>query len=99
MPLIPALGRQWQADSWVRGQPGLQSEFQDSQGYPEKSCLEKPKTTTTTTKKTQMWLSSLVNFNCLEWNDTLSHQIPKFNFFIVFLEGKQGGRQHSYLST
>jgi hypothetical protein len=25
-------------------QPGLQSEFQDSQGYPEKPCLEKPKT-------------------------------------------------------
>jgi hypothetical protein len=32
-----------QADFWVRGQPGLQSEFQDSQGYTEKPCLEKPK--------------------------------------------------------
>jgi hypothetical protein len=31
-------------DFWVRGQPGLQSEFQDSQGYTEKPCLEKPKT-------------------------------------------------------
>jgi hypothetical protein len=41
MPLIPALGRQRQADFWVRGQPGLQSEFQDSQGYTEKPCLEK----------------------------------------------------------
>jgi hypothetical protein len=41
MPLIPTLGRQWQADFWVRGQPGLQSEFQDSQGYTEKHCLEK----------------------------------------------------------
>jgi hypothetical protein len=40
MPLIPALGRQRQADSWVCGQPGLQSEFQDSQGYTEKPCLE-----------------------------------------------------------
>jgi hypothetical protein len=39
-PLIPALGRQ--ADFWVRGQPGLQSEFQDSQGYTEKPCLENP---------------------------------------------------------
>jgi hypothetical protein len=37
-PLIPVLGRQ--ADFWVRGQPGLQSEFQDSQGYTEKPCLE-----------------------------------------------------------
>ena len=41
MPLIPALRRQRQADFWVRGQPGLQSEFQDSQGYTEKPCLEK----------------------------------------------------------
>jgi hypothetical protein len=34
-PLIPALGRQRQAS-----QPGLQSEFQDSQGYTEKPCLK-----------------------------------------------------------
>jgi hypothetical protein len=40
-PLIPALGRQRQADFCVRGQPGLQSEFQDSQDYTEKPCLEK----------------------------------------------------------
>jgi hypothetical protein len=40
-PLIPALGRQRQANFWVGGQPGLQSEFQDSQGYTEKPCLEK----------------------------------------------------------
>jgi hypothetical protein len=38
----PALGRQRQADFWVRGQPGLQNEFQDSQSYTEKPCLEKP---------------------------------------------------------
>ena len=43
MPLIPALGRQRQVDFWVRGQPGLQSEFQDSQGYTEKLCLKKKK--------------------------------------------------------
>jgi hypothetical protein len=43
MPLIPALGRQRQEDFWVQGQPPLQSEFQDSQGYTEKPCLEKPK--------------------------------------------------------
>jgi hypothetical protein len=40
-PLIPALGRQRQEDFWVWGQPDLQSEFQDSQGYTEKPCLEK----------------------------------------------------------
>jgi hypothetical protein len=41
MPLIPALMRQRQVDFQVRGQPGLQSEFQDSQGYTEKPCLKK----------------------------------------------------------
>jgi hypothetical protein len=48
MPLIPPLGRQRQADFWVWGQSGLQSEFQDSQGYTEKPCLKKQ-----TNKKTQ----------------------------------------------
>jgi hypothetical protein len=43
MPLTPALGRQRQEDFWVQGQPGLQSEFQDSQGYTDKPCLKKSK--------------------------------------------------------
>jgi hypothetical protein len=30
-------------DFLVQGQPGLQSEFQDSQGYTEKPCIEKSK--------------------------------------------------------
>ena len=44
-PLIPVLGCVWkrQTDLWVQGQHGLQSEFQDSQGYTEKQCLEKQK--------------------------------------------------------
>jgi hypothetical protein len=38
----PSTQRQRQADFWVRGQPGQrQSEFQNSQGYKEKPCLEK----------------------------------------------------------
>jgi hypothetical protein len=51
MPLIPALGRQRQVDFWVQGQSGLQSEFQDSQGYTEKTCLEKTKTNKQTNKQ------------------------------------------------
>jgi hypothetical protein len=43
MPLIPALWRQRQAHFWVRGKPGLQSEFQDSQSYKEKPCLRRKK--------------------------------------------------------
>jgi hypothetical protein len=35
----------WKAEasrcSWVQGQPGLQTEFQDSQGYTEKLSLQK----------------------------------------------------------
>jgi hypothetical protein len=50
-PLIQALGRQRQADFWVRGQPGLQSEFQDSQSYTEKPCLEKTKNKNKNKKK------------------------------------------------
>jgi hypothetical protein len=41
-PLIPALRRQGQADFWIGGQPGLQGEFQDSQSYTEKPCLNPP---------------------------------------------------------
>jgi hypothetical protein len=37
---------------WVRGQPGLQSEFQDSQGYTEKPCLEKTNKQKKTKQKT-----------------------------------------------
>jgi hypothetical protein len=52
-PLIPALRRQRQADFSVRGQPGLQSEFQDSQGYTEKHCLEKQNKNKQTKNKKQ----------------------------------------------
>ena len=34
----------WEAEAgtfWVEGQPGLESEFQDSQGYTERSCFNK----------------------------------------------------------
>ena len=34
----------------VRGQPGLQNKFQDSQGYTEKPCLKK-----TNKKPTALW--------------------------------------------
>jgi hypothetical protein len=51
MLLIPALWRQRQADFWVWGQPGLQSEFQDSQGYTEKPCLENQKSNKQIKKK------------------------------------------------
>jgi hypothetical protein len=50
-PLIPALERQRQVDFCVQGQPGLQSEFQDSQGYTEKPCLKQTNKKQNKTKK------------------------------------------------
>jgi hypothetical protein len=49
-----------------RGQPGLQSEFQDSQGYTEKPCLEK-QTNKQTNKKTlsRHFRVTLIISNCL----------------------------------
>ena len=44
MPLIPALGKQRQGESlWVKNQPGLQSEFQDSQRCTVKPYLKRKK--------------------------------------------------------
>jgi hypothetical protein len=52
MPLIPALGRQRQADLFLSSRPAWSTcpEFQDSQDYTEKPYLDKNKTTTTTKK-------------------------------------------------
>jgi hypothetical protein len=41
-------------DFWVRGQPGLQSEFQDSQGYTETPCLKKKQTKPNQTKQEKL---------------------------------------------
>jgi hypothetical protein len=52
-----------QADFWVRGQPGLQSEFQDSQGYTEKPCLEKQKQKQNKKKKNEgiLFMNNMVS--------------------------------------
>ena len=71
-PLIPGLGRKRQADFWVRDQPCLQSESQDSQGYTEKTCLEKQNKKTKTKNKNKKPVKSLQESNsvqpqCQEW--------------------------------
>jgi hypothetical protein len=58
-PLIPALRRQRQVDFWIRGQPGLQSEFWDSQGYIEKPCL-----TSLPPQKKKRWELGMVTHTC-----------------------------------
>jgi hypothetical protein len=81
MPFIPALGRQRQADFGVRGQPGLQSEFQDSQDYTEKPCLEKQKQKTKKQNKQKRALSIPSNETKsvirTEIKMLLEHKIPK----------------------
>jgi hypothetical protein len=64
-PLIPALGRQRQSNFWVRGQPDLQSEFQDSQDYTEKPCLEKTKQNKN--KKTKAKTKKTKNLFFFDW--------------------------------
>jgi hypothetical protein len=74
MPLIPALGKQKQVDFWVRDQPSLQSEFQDSQSYTEKPCLEKQKHKTKQTKKKMLTINTeflgSVPSICVKWHTT-----------------------------
>ena len=52
-------------DFWVRGQSGLQSEFQNSQGCTEEPCLEKQKQKTKnkqTNKQTKfrLWIGQFI---------------------------------------
>jgi hypothetical protein len=82
MPLIPALRRQRQADFWVRGQPGLQSEFQDSQGYTEKPCLKKQnKTKQNKTKQNSIFsgareMAQQLRTDCLSRGPEFNSQQP-----------------------
>jgi hypothetical protein len=71
LPLIQALGRQKQEDFWVQGQPWLplvylKCEFQDSQGYTEKPCLEKTNQPTNQQKITKKGL-----FRCYQLLQTV----------------------------
>jgi hypothetical protein len=78
-PLISALERQRQADFCVRGQPGLQSEFQDSQGYIEKPCLKKPKKQ----NKTKIYkIYKYININYI-LEENLSKMSQKLVFILI----------------
>ena len=78
MPLIPALQRQRQADFWVQGQPDLQSEFQEIEGYTEKPCLETNKQTKKKKKKKEKLNSSgICHLYCLRTLKTIClHYTP-----------------------
>ena len=84
MTLIPALGRQRQTGFWVRGQPGLQNDFQDIQDYTEKPCLKKTKKQTNKKRRERVAmimvsLHSNRNHNYNKWYMT----ILKENMLII----------------
>jgi hypothetical protein len=56
----------WEAeagDLCIQGQPSLQSEFQESQGYTEKTCLETNKHEIKQTKNPTFFISKLFIWN------------------------------------
>ena len=65
IPLTPALGRQRQKDLQVQGQPGLESEFQDSQQETNKQTNKKPQQNHNKTKGTQPF-SHIINTRRVE---------------------------------
>jgi hypothetical protein len=74
--VIPALGRQRQVTFWVQGQPGLQSEFHDSQGYTEKPCLEK-------LKQKKIFFQELHHSYILYLCTSQNHDLGLFFFFLI----------------
>jgi hypothetical protein len=67
----------WEAKAgrslWVQGQPGLQSEFQDSQGYTEKPCLGKTERKTNRQKRKVHSFSTLFPDKSTLWSP---HELP-----------------------
>jgi hypothetical protein len=83
MPLIPAHGRQRQADFLLLVQPVLQSEFQDSQSYSEKPCLEKTNKQTNKTKKKKKKKEKNSYFQAFFYNgiDAI-HPVHRFKLYL-----------------
>ena len=80
------LGRQRQVNFWARGQPGLQSEFQDSQSYTEKSCLEKQHTPVTPTAW-EAEREGLPKYMSLKTTDRLLGRVSHFLCFVFSRHG------------
>ena len=99
-PLIPALGRQRQADFWVQSQPGLQSEFQDRQGYTEKPCLEKKKTKKKKKKKKKEWTSARVWLS-IRWDsvDFSNHSWVTVTPYVKMTKSKMVSCKNTYFLT
>ena len=79
-----------QADFWVQGQPGLQSDFHNSQGYTGRSCPKKTKQNKTKTKTK----TKTKNKNKTKQNKKKTTRLFKmrtsdlFFLFVCFFSGK-----------
>jgi hypothetical protein len=56
---------------WVQGQTGLQSEFQDSQGYTEKPCVKTKQNKTNKTKQNKTQHNTTQQNKTQETNQTI----------------------------
>lgn len=76
MPLIPALRRQGQVNlfEFELNQPGLQTEFQDSQDYPEKACLKNKKQNKTKLYDSRTMLKNPVNMGIMSETVRTTHR-------------------------
>jgi hypothetical protein len=61
---------------WVWSQPGVQSKFQDSQGYTEKPCLEKTNKQTNKTPKGWRDDSEVKSTDCSSRGSKFNSQQP-----------------------
>jgi hypothetical protein len=64
--------REAEAGRFLSSRPGLQNEFQDSQGYKEKSCLEKSNTKKKKKKKGKVKQKKIHNHHMYCWIQGLS---------------------------
>ena len=74
MLLISALGRWRQADLWVQDQPGLYSEFQDTQGYVERLSQNNTK---------EKKRNKLLKFTAQFTGDQLNFYTPETIYFAL----------------
>jgi hypothetical protein len=74
---------QRQANFWVQGQSGLQSKFQDSQGYTERPCLEKTKNKKQKTKQNKTKQTKPQKTRSYIWSQ--AHQVAEKDLELLTL--------------
>lgn len=73
--LIPALQGQRQEDFWLQGQPGLCSEFQDTQDCIKRPCLREKKKNRTKINQPNKKPFEQLRQQSVEWRDRLEEHV------------------------